>query len=91
MNANISRRTVLALGAVAAGEVLLSGDGSCRPAERRVVVWSEGTAPKNVYPKDIRGAVADGLKPLKAGRSSRPPSPTRTRASPKNRSTRPTC
>jgi trehalose utilization protein len=29
-----------------------------------VVVWSEGTAPKNVYPKDICGAVAEGLKEL---------------------------
>ncbi len=27
-----------------------------------VVVWSEGTAPKNVYPKDINTAIADGLK-----------------------------
>jgi trehalose utilization protein len=33
--------------------------------KRRVVVWSEGTAPKNVYPKDINTAVAEGLKPLK--------------------------
>ncbi len=30
-------------------------------AKRCVVVWSEGTAPKNVYPKDINGAVAEGL------------------------------
>jgi trehalose utilization protein len=27
-----------------------------------VVVWSEGTAPANVYPNDINGAIADGLK-----------------------------
>jgi trehalose utilization protein len=33
-------------------------------AQRRVVVWSEGTAPKNVYPNDINGAVAEGLKGL---------------------------
>ncbi len=31
------------------------------PAQRRVVVWSEATAPKNVYPNDINGAVAEGL------------------------------
>jgi trehalose utilization protein len=31
---------------------------------RRVVVWSEGTAPKEVYPNDIRGAIAEGLKSL---------------------------
>ncbi len=30
-----------------------------------VVVWSEETAPKNVYPRDICGAVAEGLKELK--------------------------
>ncbi len=30
-------------------------------AKRCVVVWSEGTAPKKVYPKDINGAVAEGL------------------------------
>jgi trehalose utilization protein len=34
-------------------------------AKRCVVVWSEGTAPKGVYPKDINGAVAEGLKELK--------------------------
>lgn len=27
-----------------------------------VVVWSEGTAPAKVYPNDINGAIADGLK-----------------------------
>lgn len=31
-------------------------------AARTVVVWSEGTAPKNVYPNDINGAIAEGLK-----------------------------
>jgi len=34
-------------------------------AKRCVVVWSEGTAPKNVYPNDISGAIAEGLKELK--------------------------
>jgi trehalose utilization protein len=33
-------------------------------AKRLVVVWSEGTAPKNVYPNDINGAIAEGLKTL---------------------------
>ncbi len=33
-------------------------------AQRKVVVWSEGTAPKAVYPDDINGAVAEGLKCL---------------------------
>jgi len=29
---------------------------------RCVVVWSEGTAPKEVYPDDINGAIVEGLK-----------------------------
>ena len=33
--------------------------------KRCVVVWSEGTAPTNVYPDDINGAVAEGLACLK--------------------------
>ncbi len=33
-------------------------------AKRVVVVWSEGTAPKNIYPNDINGAICEGLKPL---------------------------
>jgi len=37
----------------------------CAKAKHCVVVWSEGTAPKRVYPNDINGAVAEGLKPLK--------------------------
>ena len=30
-----------------------------------MVVWSEGTAPKKIYPKDINVAIAEGLKDLK--------------------------
>ncbi len=33
-------------------------------ANRCVVVWSEGTAPKKVYPNDINTAIAEGLKEL---------------------------
>jgi len=33
-------------------------------ARRCVVVWSEGTAPKKVYPNDINTAIAEGLKEL---------------------------
>jgi trehalose utilization protein len=33
-------------------------------ATRCVVVWSEGTAPKKVYPNDINTAIAEGLKEL---------------------------
>jgi len=30
--------------------------------KKTVVVWSEGTAPKAVYPDDINGAIVEGLK-----------------------------
>jgi len=40
------------------------GQGKAR-ARRCVVVWSEGTAPKEIYPNDINGAVAEGLKDLR--------------------------
>jgi trehalose utilization protein len=66
MNQPISRRTALTLGAVAAGGLLLSKQARAEEPTRRVVVWSEGTAPKKVYPNDIRGAIAEGLKPLEA-------------------------
>ena len=64
MSLNISRRAVLALGAAAAAEVLFNSTARAAEPKRRVVVWSEGSAPKNVYPHDINHAVADGLKPL---------------------------
>jgi len=32
------------------------------PARKTAVVWSEGTAPKHLYPADINGAIADGLR-----------------------------
>jgi trehalose utilization protein len=32
-----------------------------KAAKRCVVVWSEGTAPKNVYPNDINSAIVEGL------------------------------
>ena len=65
MSEEMSRRTVLALGTIAASELLLGEAAGAAPRRRRVLVWSEGSAPKNVYPKDINTAVAEGLKPLK--------------------------
>jgi trehalose utilization protein len=65
MRAIFSRRTMLAAGAAAAGQWLLRSEAAQGAVpKRRVVVWSEGSAPKNVYPKDINSAVAEGLKPL---------------------------
>ena len=62
----LSRRTILAAGAVAAVDLLSSQPAWAAEPKHRVVVWSEKTAPKNVYPHDINGAVAEGLEPLKA-------------------------
>jgi len=64
MNPMLSRRTILAAGAAAAVELLSSPPVRAAEPKRRVVVWSEGTAPKNVYPHDINVAVADGFDPL---------------------------
>jgi trehalose utilization protein len=38
--------------------------GAPAAAKQTVVVWSEGSAPKNVYPDDINGAIAEGLAGL---------------------------
>jgi trehalose utilization protein len=64
MGEKISRRMALAFGAAAAGELLLSRTARAVQLQRRVLVWSEGTAPKDVYPQDINAAVAEGLKAL---------------------------
>ena len=65
MPEDISRRGALKLGAgFAAAAVMADQIAVAQEPRRRVIVWSEGTAPKEVYPNDIRGAVAEGLKPL---------------------------
>ena len=55
-------RSAILAAMVAAGSFLNS---DAIAAQRRVVVWSEGTAPANVYPHDINGAVGEALKSLK--------------------------
>jgi trehalose utilization protein len=64
MNPEISRRTALGLGAAASVSMLMAGTAHAADEKRRVIVWSEGTEPQNVYPDGIRGAVAAALKPL---------------------------
>jgi trehalose utilization protein len=77
----MNRRTLLGLGVAAAGGLVLaksvqgaaakkaaaSGAAKAAGGTRTVVVWSEGTAPKNVYPNDINTAIAEGLKKSLAG------------------------
>jgi trehalose utilization protein len=68
MTIDTTRRGFLGLGAAAGGILLAKGvlaaDAKSKPC---VVVWSEGTAPKNVYPDDINGAIVEGLKKDLAG------------------------
>ena len=63
---DMRRRTFLGLGTAAAGGLVLGqrleAAAKSAAAKRTVVVWSEGTAPKNVYPNDINGAIAEGLR-----------------------------
>jgi trehalose utilization protein len=64
MSETISRRTVLAVGAAVASELAFGATAWAAAPKRRVLVWSEGSAPKNVYPNDINTVVAEGLKSL---------------------------
>lgn len=66
MDDRFTRRAFLGKSAVVAGGILLGAAAAEAAPKHRVVVWSEGTAPKNVYPDDINTAVANSLKqPLK--------------------------
>ncbi len=66
----IYRKLMCALALTAALTISLSSCATTASAQSKqtnvkkkvVVVWSEGTAPKRVYPNDINGAIADGLK-----------------------------
>ncbi len=60
MDDKINRRELLGAGLAGATGALLRPIASV-PKPRRVVVWSEGTAPKSVYPHDINAAIAEGL------------------------------
>jgi len=63
------------LGVLLAGLLLATASASAAPKKEKaakeakakhcVVVWSEGTAPRRIYPNDINGAIAEGLKKLK--------------------------
>jgi len=54
-------RTLILAAMMAAG---LCINLSAFAAKRTVVVWSEGTAPQDVYPNDINGAIIEGLAGL---------------------------
>lgn len=63
--ARVNRRQ--ALGLLATGTAALSLPGLpllAQDNQKTVVVWSECTAPKDMYPDDINGAIVEGLKSL---------------------------
>jgi trehalose utilization protein len=60
-----SRRAFVLFTVFVLSTVTVTAQAEKAPTKHCVVVWSEGTAPKNIYPKDICGAVAEGLKDLK--------------------------
>lgn len=67
----LSRRDALALGATAAAGLLVCPQLLAASGQRKVVVWSEGTAnvdehSKVIYPNDVNTAIAEGLKPLES-------------------------
>jgi RNA polymerase sigma factor (sigma-70 family) len=61
-----SRRSFLFGTAAAAGAAITGLNGVeealASPETLRVLVWSEGTAPMDVYPADINAAIAEGLR-----------------------------
>lgn len=59
-------KQLVALAATVSASMMLTAYAAT-PADapkkpRTIVVWSEGTAPKNVYPNDINAAIVEGLK-----------------------------
>jgi trehalose utilization protein len=69
LSSSLSRRRMIGLTLGASAGLCLGSVASAAAAQRRVLVWSEGTAAtdagsKEVYPKDINTAVAEGLKTL---------------------------
>lgn len=64
MDCRISRRLFVGMGAAAVSTLVMGSAAPAAAGKRTVVVWSEGTAPKKIYPKDINGAIAEGLASL---------------------------
>lgn len=67
----LSRRKAIALGATSASGLIVAPALFAASQNRKVVVWSEGTAnvdpaSKKVYPNDINTAIAEGLAPLES-------------------------
>ncbi len=65
MQNNITRRKFLRDTTLAAGALAVGTHAIARRKPKSVLVWSEGSAPKTVYPNDINHAIAEGLMPLR--------------------------
>ncbi len=61
----ISRLIIITFLVFILGIIMTPAQAEKTAVKHCVVVWSEGTAPKSVYPDDICGSVAEGLKDLK--------------------------
>jgi trehalose utilization protein len=64
MNNQYSRRHFIGATFATAALVSVTRPSWAATERRRVLVWSERTAPAEVYPNDINGAIAEGLKSL---------------------------
>ncbi|MCA1595100.1 MAG: ThuA domain-containing protein, partial [Chloroflexi bacterium] len=65
MSNHLTRRAFLQRTAVSAGALALGRRLEARPKPGVALVWSEGSAPRSVYPQDINHAIAEGLAPLR--------------------------
>ena len=66
-DSKITRRALLGTGvALTSGLIVAEKASALGPKpKRKVVVWSESTAPRDIYPKDINRDIALVLRPLK--------------------------
>jgi trehalose utilization protein len=53
---------IMAAAAASGLPVLAPSRAEAKNQKSRVLVWSEGTAPRSVYPNDVDGAIADHLR-----------------------------
>ncbi len=58
----LSNQVAAAIGTMALGRVALGSAQEPASPPLRVRIWCEGTAPRNIYPEDIDGAVGQALK-----------------------------
>ena len=68
LSLHVDRRTFVKAAALAASSAWVRAavaQSPAKPGPVRVRIWCEGTAPKAIYPNDVDGALADGLRDRK--------------------------